>query len=62
MPRLYGKAGSAAEKPCNDGSRASGYPPDLVPFLRCWGSPDCDRLRWSSGGLALHLSGESCSG
>jgi hypothetical protein len=36
------------------GSRASGYPPDLVSFRRCAGAPaDCVRLRWCSGVLAL---------
>jgi hypothetical protein len=56
-PRLYGKAGLVPEMACNDGSRASGYPPDLVPFRRCWGSTDCDRPRamrsYARGGLAF---------
>ena len=42
-PRLYGKAGCSLEFACNDGSRASGYPPDLKPFRRCWSTADCDR-------------------
>jgi hypothetical protein len=38
----------------HDGSRASGYPPDVVSFRRCAGAPaDCVRLRWGSGVLAL---------
>ena len=36
------------------GSRASGYPPDLVSFRRYTGAPaDRFRLRWGSGVLAL---------
>ena len=38
-----------------DGSRASGYPPDLVPFRRPLGRR-ADFDRW--GGLALQRSGE----
>lgn len=27
------------------GSRASGYPPDFMPFRRSWSRADCDRSR-----------------
>ena len=37
-PRQYGKAGSSMKTTCNIRPRAAGYPPDLVPFRRCWGS------------------------
>jgi hypothetical protein len=45
------------------GSRASGYPPDLVSFGRCAGAPaDCVRLRWGSGVLALQARWGELSG
>jgi len=45
------------------GSRASGYPPDLVSFRRCAGAPaDCVRLRWGSGVLALQARWGELSG
>lgn len=47
---------------CNDGSRASGDPPDHVPFRRRWGWPTSTRLANAKGicqpGLARRLWGD----